>query len=61
MFIDITANQAIVTASITGSVTLIVGMITAFVAMRTNALSRGNERKLEVLKVLLDAAYKNMS
>lgn len=58
MFIDITANQAIVTASITGSVTLIVGMITAFVAMRTNALSRRNERKLEVLKVLLDAAYK---
>lgn len=55
---DITTNQVIFGAAITASVALIVGIITAFVTMRTNAVSRKNESKLAVLKVLLEAAYK---
>lgn len=55
---DTTTNQVILGAAITASIALIVGIITAFVTMRTNALSRKSEKKLAVLKVLLEAAYK---
>jgi len=56
---DFTTNQiAILTVSITASIALIVGIITALVTLRTNALSRKNDHKLAVLKVLLEAAYK---
>lgn len=55
---DITPNQVILGACITASIALIVGMITAFVTMFTNAQARKNERKLAILKVLLEAAYK---
>jgi len=55
---DITTNQVILGAAITASIALIVGIITAFVTMRTNALSRKNELKLGILKVLLEGAYK---
>lgn len=55
---DITTNQVILGACITASIALIVGIITAFVTLRSNALARKNEKKLAVLKVLLEAAYK---
>ena len=51
---DFTTNQVILGAAVTA----LIGIITAFVTMITNALSRKNERKLAVLKVLLEAAYK---
>jgi len=55
---DITTNQAILGAIISASIALIVATITAFVTVRINVLSRRSERKLAVLKVLLEAAYK---
>jgi hypothetical protein len=55
---DITTNQVILGACITASVALIVGIITAYLTFKSNALSRKNEHKLAILKVLLEAAYK---
>lgn len=54
----ITNNQVILAACVSASVAFLVGIITAFVNMRTNARARKNEKKLAVLKILLDAAYK---
>lgn len=55
---DITTNQVILGAIISASIALIVATITAFVTMRINVLSRRSERKLAILKILLEAAYK---
>ena len=55
---DISTNQVILGACVTASIALIVGIITAFVTMYNSAQSRKNEKKLAILKVLLEAAYK---
>ena len=55
---NISTNQVILGACVTASVALIVGIITAYLTFKSNALSRRNEHKLAVLKVLLEAAYK---
>lgn len=46
------------TAFITAMVTLAVAIIGAVVTILTNAASRRNEHRLSILKVLLEAAYK---
>jgi hypothetical protein len=55
---DITTNQVILGACVTASIALIVGIVTAFATMHTNAQARKSEKKLAILKVLLEAAYK---
>ncbi len=56
---EFTTNQMTLSVvCITVAIALITATITAFVALRTNTLSRKNEHKLSVLKVLLEAAYK---
>jgi len=54
-----TTNQiTLITVCITAGVAFITAIITSLVALKTNALSRKNEHKLAVLKVLLEVAYK---
>jgi hypothetical protein len=55
---DITSNQVILGASITASIALIVGIITAYATIYNSWKSRKNEKQLAILKVLLEAAYK---
>ncbi|MBK8382301.1 MAG: hypothetical protein IPL16_10505 [Ignavibacteria bacterium] len=55
---DITTNQSCIWCSHCCISSVNCRLITAFVTMRTNAVSRKNESKLAVLKVLLEAAYK---
>jgi len=55
---DITTNQVLLGACFTGSAVLIVGIVTAFLTYESNALATKNDHKLAVLKVLLEAAYK---
>ncbi len=51
-------NATLITVIITASVTLIVAIIGAVVTILSNAAARKNEHRLAVLKVLLEAAYK---
>lgn len=53
-----TDQITLITVCITAGVAFITAIITSLVALRTNALSRKNEHKLAVLKVLLEVAYK---
>jgi len=55
---EITANQVILGACISASIVLIVGIITAGTTIYTTSQARSNEKKLAILKVLLEAAYK---
>lgn len=54
-----TENQlTLVTVIIGASATLITAIIGAVVAIRNNNKSRKNEHRLSILKILLEAAYK---
>ena len=51
-------NTAIITVCITGLVTLLAAIIAGIITFFSNKLARKNDHKLAVLKVLLEAAYK---
>jgi len=51
-------NTAIITVCITGLVTLITAIIAGTLTFFSNKLARKNDHKLALLKVLLEAAYK---
>ncbi|MEO8109770.1 MAG: hypothetical protein ABI594_07065 [Ginsengibacter sp.] len=51
-------NTAIITVCITGLVTLLAAIIAGTLTFFSNKLARKNDHKLAVLKVLLEAAYK---
>lgn len=56
---NLTSEQiTIITVSVTAGITLITAIVSAVVALKTNSLSRKNEHKLAILKILLEAAYK---